>query len=196
VKNLDKRINTLSQGNAILSALANIISSKEGLISYRNELQDNSSSQTALCPVCAAEQFGIIPEDDIAKQALSYQSEHLALLSTITQERNDINSKVNEVSNKQVNIAKQIYEEAIKKLEHERISLTGLRDKTQNFFDTISRLKNLDGNAYNTENMLSIDAIEGELKIVESALGNAESEEYAEAIRSKINRIAGIIKFN
>lgn len=90
---INNEIQILSRGDEILDILTTLTTKKAGLINYRLKMKQKNPEEIVLCPVCGSEKFDQIAEDDITKQAQSYQIEHRDLIETKKKELDGIKNR-------------------------------------------------------------------------------------------------------
>lgn len=123
---INNEIQILSRGDEILDILTTLTTKKAGLINYRLKMKQKNPEEIVLCPVCGSEKFDQIAEDDITKQAQSYQIEHRDLIETKKKELDGIKKQENDIWEKRLKTANMALEEARDKAKKELDLVTNL----------------------------------------------------------------------
>lgn len=163
-KTLQKELKTLNKGNEILDILTSITNGKESLTAYRKEMQKHGDGITVQCPVCGSEQFGIIDEHEITKQAQEYQAEHKELIEQKKKDEEKLKKDVQKIEEERLSKAEAVLREAVENAKEKFESLISLYNATKVYFDSLQTLQKVDKDIFSSEKMLIMSTVDEEIK--------------------------------
>lgn len=189
IREINSEIEVLIRGNTIIEILTSIVAGKESLIAYRNE--ERKKGTKILCPVCGSEEFDLLNENDIAKQAQCYQTDHKELIEEKKKKLNELEMKKKNLQNEQFERAVAAKKEAID-LAKDRVNLlTSLYNNTKEFFEILRRLQAIDENRYSLIKMSSEEGQSSAERELENLLISKEQREKDEEELEQIFSILG-----
>lgn len=187
---LSGEIRTLSKGNQILDILTTLTTKKAGLVNYRLEMKQKNPKEIVLCPVCGAEKFDQIPEDDITRQAQNYQIEHRELIENKKKELDDIEKQEKDICELRLKTANMALEEARLKAKKELDLLTSLYNASKEFFNVLGKLQKEDAEKFELDKMISMENIDAAIVFAENKMLSPDEKN---AIETEINRIVVMV---
>ncbi len=165
LKDMEKEIKILSDGNEINDFLTTLISKEHALKNYRSERLQNS--KMALCPVCGSERFGQIKEEQILRNAKNYIDQHGQLIADKKKDKDKLESQIKISYESLIKVCNQVLAVAIQEEEKKRDDLKELKETTEEFFITQRKLESMDSEKYNIEQLIVpeyIVSIENEME--------------------------------
>ncbi len=190
---LDTEIETLTRGNKVLDVLTAIVADKNELVEYRIEQQHSKPNQPVLCPVCGSERFGTVPDDEIAKQAHSYQADHKQLIENKKVELSNLKEQQRKIVDEQLTNAKNALKVATDAAQNQVDNLTRLYNASNTYFTVLEKLQKADDKAYAQEKMSSV---EGVCEAIEKSNASILSNDYVVRLNSEIKRILTIVQYS
>lgn len=187
---INNEIQILSRGDEILDILTTLTTKKAGLINYRLKMKQKNPEEIVLCPVCGSEKFDQIAEDDITKQAQSYQIEHRDLIETKKKELDGIKKQENDIWEKRLKTANMALEEARDKAKKELDLVTNLYNASKEYFTVLDKLQKEAAEKFALENMLLQENIVAAIAFDESKILSSDEKI---AIETEINRISVMV---
>lgn len=187
---INNEIQILSRGDEILDILTTLTTKKAGLINYRLKMKQKNPEEIVLCPVCGSEKFDQIAEDDITKQAQSYQIEHRDLIETKKKELDGIKKQENDIWVKRLKTANMALEEARDKAKKELDLVTNLYNASKEYFTVLDKLQKEAAEKFALENMLLQENIVAAIAFDESKILSSDEKI---AIETEINRISVMV---
>ena len=165
LRDMEKEIKILSDGNEIIDSLTTLISKEHALKKYRSERLQNS--EMAQCPVCGSERFGQIEEVQILSNARNYIDQHGQLIADKKKDKDKLESQIKISYESLIKVCNQVLAVAIKEEEKKRDDLKKLKETTEEFFITQRKLESMDSEKYNIEQLIVpgyIVSIENEME--------------------------------
>lgn len=152
MRDIEKEIKVLSDGNEIIDSLTTLISKEHGLKEYRSEKLQNN--ETALCPVCGSERFGKMEEQQILSNARNYIDQHGQLIADKKKKKDKLQNQIKISYESLIKICNHILVVEIQKEEKKKEDLEKLKEATEEFFLKQRKLENLDSEKYNMEQLI------------------------------------------
>lgn len=165
LRDMEKEIKILSDGNEIIDSLTTLISKEHALKKYRSERLRNS--EMAQCPVCGSERFGQIEEEQILSNARNYIDQHGQLIADKKKDKDKLESQIKISYESLIKVCNQVLAVAIQEEEKKRDDLEKLKETTEEFFITQRKLESMDSEKYNIEQLIVpgyIVSIENEME--------------------------------
>lgn len=152
MKDIEKEIKVLSDGNEIIDSLTTFISQEHALKDYRREKLQNN--QIVQCPVCGSERFGQIEEEQILSNARGYIDQHGQLVADKKKDRDKLKSQIKSSYDSLIEVCDRVLNDEIKKEEKKKAELEKLKEETEQFFLTQRKLEHMDSHKYNIEQLI------------------------------------------
>ena len=152
MKNVEREIKVLSDGNEIIDSLTTLISKEHGLKEYRSERLQNN--ETALCPVCGSERFGQMEEEQILSNARNYIDQHGQLIADKKKVKDELENQIKISYESLIKVCNQILVVEIQKEEKKKEDLEKLKEATEEFFLKQKKLEDMDSEKYNIEQLI------------------------------------------
>ncbi len=152
MRNIEREIKVLSDGNEIIDSLTTLISKENGLKEYRSERLQNN--ETALCPVCGSERFGQMEEEQILSNARNYIDQHGQLIADKKKDKDELENQIKISYESLIKVCNQILVVEIQKEEKKKEDLEKLKEATEEFFLKQKKLEDMDSEKYNIEQLI------------------------------------------
>ena len=187
---LNEQVSTLSKGNDILNTFTSLLASKETLISYRVEQQQNGNK--AKCPICGSLDFDILREDELLAEVEKYKGEHAEVIVRIKQQIAVCHIDIDTLYKNLISLVTIIFDERKNELNKSLSEYERLKEETRLFFDELFLLEKINPNNFHLKKSYSEHSIAEELKNLENAV---ESDETLDELKKGYEEILNILNF-
>lgn len=190
IENLNKEIETLTKGNAIIESLSTLASNKEGIIEYRNRIKKDG--EIATCPLCGSSTFDSLNEENILKKANEYLGEHEQLIVYKKKEKEDLIKEKDINFEDLIKIGNEIVKIKIESLEEKYSVFNDLKKDTEEFFKKTFEIIKENPNKYTTQNLCSKDFLLNEVDLLKNQL---QVESHINEKRTEYRKILTLLGY-
>ncbi len=160
IKLLEEELAVLNNGNEIVQTLSSLVSRKQDIISFREELTTNGKA--VKCPVCGSEQFGIIQDTAILEEAEKYLQENDKIITDKKILRSELGKQKKDKIQEIINKGNAVLQQENSKNERELERLRNLKKETQSFFDIAIEFSVLGAKNFSNEALQNLDWVSGQ----------------------------------
>lgn len=152
---LENDIKHMTEGNAILSVFSELLSQKEAVIKYHDEIEK--------CPVCGSTQFGELDGSQILYGAERYINDNNSLVAEKNKKKVKIRQSLQFIYKDLIEAANKTLNDEIEKQKSKKVQFEALRNKTKDYFSLVNQLAILRGIECKEEELRSSDYIQNKI---------------------------------
>ena len=187
VRSISSDIDLLANNNKFLKLLSTLSVNRELIVEYRNNILLEHGG--VRCPVCGSDNFAIMDERLILKEADEYIRQNGEAVKVKENEKNNLLKEIENIYEKLIGEAKKIVEKQKEVVGEEIIKIRRLSDELKEYFEAVRRIQS-SRKEISIEN-INNDSLENLQKVVESQILSQEEVKRATEVYRNILAVVG-----